>query len=420
MKGALFQAACVAIPKGLGGLLTILLNSLLLVQMTPTEFGMYAICVTLVTLADAVVGSAIDMSAVKLASAYRLHDMRHAVAIEQWAVAVKLGLTLTVLAVLLPLAPTVSEALFHRTDPSLLILVLVVSAGVLQMRSITTHLQLRGRFVQYAGLELLAQAMRVLGIGTVLIWFEPSAVTLNWAALIGTSLALLGGLKIAKLRWQPPDLKWVDGREFLYSLRWIFATFAFSSLVVRIDLLLLTNWSTMDQVGLFAAAQVFAMIPELLGMWLAVVFSPRVAPARENGTLRRMMNRVQLGLGGLAAVIAVSGWLALQWSSHWLPGGYADSAAILVPLVLGALAGMLALPVTMPFIMFTKPSFIFAYDLVTLPFLLLAYHWAIAHSGAMGAAWVSAASRVLKAGTLLTLSWWWTRPDHDLLPRATS
>jgi O-antigen/teichoic acid export membrane protein len=418
MKGTLFQAACVAIPKGLGGLLTIVLNGLLLVRMTPTEFGIYAICMTLVTLADAVVGSAIDMSAVKLASTYRLRDTRRAVAIEQWAVAMKLGLTILVLAVFLPLAPTVSDVLFHRPDPVLLILVLVIAAGVLQMRSITTHLQLRGRFVHYAGLELLAQALRVLGIGAVLIWFEPSAVTLNWAALMGTALALLGGLKIAGLRWQRPDLKWAQGKEFLHSLRWIFATFAFSSLLGRVDVLLLTQWSTMDQVGLFAAAQVFAMIPELLGMWLAVVFSPRVAPARENGSLRHMMKRVQLGLGALATVIALGGWLALQWGVHWLPKGYAGSADVLMPLVLGALAGMLALPITMPFIMFTKPSFIFVYDLVTLPFLLLAYHFAIANSGAVGAAWVSAGSRLLKAATLQTLAWWWSRPAV-FLPRTT-
>jgi O-antigen/teichoic acid export membrane protein len=412
MKSALFQAACVAIPKGLGGLLTILLNGLLLVRMTPSEFGIYAICVTLVTLADAVLGSAVDMSAVKLASAHRLNDVRRAIAIEQWAVAVKLGLTVLVLAVMLPMAPTVSEALFHRSDPSLLMLVLIVAAGVLQMRSISTHLQLRGRFGHYAGLELLAQTMRVVGIGAVLIWFEPSAMSLNWASLLGTAVALLGGIQIARLRWQPVKLQWAEGREFLHSLRWIFVTFAFSSLLGRIDLLLLTHWSTMDQVGLFAAAQVFAMIPELLGLWLAVVFSPRVAPALENGSLRRMMGRVQLGLAGLAVVIALAGWLVLQWGMAWVPAGYADSADILVPLVLGALAGMIALPVTMPFIMFTRPSFIFVYDLVTLPFLLLAYHWAIAHSGAMGAAWVGAISRVLKAGTLQTLAWLWARPGH--------
>ena len=412
MKGALFQAACVAIPKGLGGLLTILLNGVLLVRMTPIEFGVYSICLTLVTLADAVLGSAVDMSAVKLASSYRLNDVRRAVAIEQWAVSVKLGLTVLVMAIMLPMAPTISETLFHREDPALLTLVLVVAAGVLQMRSISTHLQLRGRFAHYAGLELLAQAMRVLGIGAVLMWFTPSAMSLSLAALAGTLLALVGGIQITRLRWQPLQLKWADGREFLHSLRWIFATFAFSSMLGRIDLLLLTHWSTMDQVGLFAAAQVFAMIPELLGLWLAVVFSPRVAPARENGTLRRMMIRVQLGLGALAALIALAGWLVLQWGVQWLPAGYASSADILVPLVLGALAGMMALPVTMPFIMFTKPRFIFIYDLVTLPFLLLAYHWAIAHSGAMGAAWVAAISRFLKSITLQVLAWRWSRPDH--------
>lgn len=415
MKGALYQAACVAIPKGLGGMLTILLNGLLLTRMTPVEFGVYAICVTLVTLADAVLGSAIDMSSVKLASAYRLTDQARAVAIEQWAVVVKIAFAGVALAMLLPVALPLSQALFHREDPELLTLVLAVAAGVLLMRSISVHLQLRGRFATYAGLELLAQAMRVLGICAVLIWFRPSAMTLTLAALAGTVLALAGGIRITRLRWQRLDLQWPVGREFLHALRWMFITFAFSALLARVDLLLLSRWATMDQVGIYAAAQVFAMIPEMLGLWLAVVFSPRVAPARLNGTLRRLMHRVQAGLGGIAALIALGAWVILEWGTRWLPPGYAGSAAVLMPLILGALAGMYALPITVPFIMFTRPGFIFAFDIITLPILLLAYYWAIAHHGAVGAAWVSAGSRLIKAATIQALAWVWSRPGSEPL-----
>lgn len=412
MRLALYQAACVAVPKGLGGVLAVVLNGLLLVRMTPVEFGVYMICVTLVTLGDAVLGSAIDMSSIKLASAYRLHDMRRAVAVEQWAAVLKIALTTAVLAAVLPLASTISPALFHRDDPALLTLVLAVAAGVLLMRSISAHLQLRQRFGAYAGLELLAQAMRAMGIGAVLLWFEPTAMTLTWAAAGGTVVALVAGVRIARLHWQPLDLRWAEGADFVRHLRWMLATFAFSSLLARMDLLLLTPWSTMEQVGIFAAAQVFASIPEMLGMWLAVVFSPRVAPARLNGTLRHLMNRVQLALAGIAALVILATWVVVQWGTQWLPPGYAGSTDVLMPLVLGALAGMLALPVTVPFLMFTKPGFILTYDLVTLPILLLAYYWAIGHSGAVGAAWVSGGSRIIKAAVLQGSAWMWMRPGN--------
>lgn len=409
MKGTLIQMACVTIPKGLGGVLTVVLNGVLLTRMTPAEFGVYAVCLTLVILAEAVLGNAIDMSAVKLASAYSLRDMPHAGAVERWAIVFKLGLSALTLSILLAFASPVSQALFHRHDPGLLVLTLSVAAGVLMMRSLSTHLQLQQRFSAYARIELLAQALRVCGIGVVLVSFAPSAEVLLWAALAGTILSLAGGLQITQFPWRHWHLEWSVGKEFLGTLRWMLATIVFSSLLARIDVLLLTRWSTIEQVGVFAAAQVFALIPEMLGLWLAVVFSRRVAPARADGTLLRMMTRVQLGLAAFALLVGFCAWLSLHSGAHWLPARYERSADVLMPLLIGALAGMLALPVTVPYILFTRPRFLLALDFLSLPLLVLAYHWAIGESGAIGAAWVSGGTRIMKSTLLLVLAWMWAR-----------
>lgn len=406
----LYQTLCVAMPKGLGGFVTIGLNGLLLTRLTPAEFGVYSICLLLVTLADGVLGAAIDMSAVKLASLHRLHDPRRAIAAEQWAALFKVGLSLLLIALLLPALPHLSQALFHRSDAALLLLAMTVAAGVLLMRSLFTHLQLGGRFAAYAGLELLAQSLRVAGIAAVLLWWQPSAWTLTLAALSGTGLAVLGGLRISNLRFTPWRLRWSDGFELLHTLRWMLLTFALSSLYARLDILLLTQWSTIDQVGLFAAAQVFAFVPELFGMWLAVVFSPRVAPAQADASLRGLMLRVQsvVGAAALAAGLLIGGLLSALPGS--LPGKYSGAAELLMPLLLGSLAGMVALPVSVPFVMFAKPRFIVTYDLLSAPLLLLAYHLAIQHGGAVGAAWVSGCARLLKAAVLLVSAWLWAQP----------
>lgn len=410
MKRSLYQAVCVSLPKGLGGLLTILLNGILLTRMTPAEFGVYAVCLLICTLADGVMGSAIDMSAVKLASSHRLQDGRRATAIEHWAVLVKLGFSAGVLLLLSPWLTPLSMALFHREDPVLLTLALVVAAGVLAMRSVALNLQLSQRFEAYAGLELLAQALRVIGITAVLLWWQPSALTLTLASLGGTVLAVLGGLRIAGLNWPTAPLRWADGRELMVSLRWMLATFALSAIYVRADMLALTQWSSIEQVGLFAAAQVFAFVPELFGMWVAVVFSPRVLPSHADGSLRPLMRRVQGSIGSLAVVAALLAWLVLQWLPSWVPRDFARSTDILWPLLLGALAGMVAMPVTIPFVMFSRPGFILAYDLLSLPLLLLAYYWAIRHFGAVGAAWISAGSRIIKSTALQVCAWTWAQP----------
>ena len=408
--GTLYQTLCVAVPKGMGGFVAIGLNGLLLTHMAPTEFGVYSICLLLVTLADGVLGAAIDMAAVKLASQYRAHDQRRADAAEQWGALFKIGLSLALIGLMLPALTPLSQALFHREDSSLLLLAMAVALGVLVMRSVFTHLQLGGRFAAYAVLELLAQSLRVAGIGAVVLWWQPSAWTLTMAAVIGTGLAVLGGLHIAKIGKVPWRLRWSDGRELLQTLRWMLLTFALSSLYARLDVLLLTQWSTIEQVGLFAAAQVFAFVPELFGMWLAVVFSPRVASAQADATLRRLMLRVQSAVGFCALVCGLLIWLLLCWLPEYLPHRYAGVADILIPLLLGAFGGMLVIPVTVPFVMFARPRFIVAYDVLSAPLLLLAYHVAINHAGAVGAAWVSGCARLTKAAILLAGAWIWADP----------
>ncbi len=418
MKKSLQQTAYVALPKGLGGVLTVVLNSILLTHMSPADFGAYAICLTLVALADGVLGSAIDMSVIKLASVHRLHDIARAAAVERWGVTFKLAASLALVSLALATAGPLSSALFKRPEPQLLVLAVAVAGGVLLLRSVFLNLQLQQRFGAYAGLELLAQALRVAGIAAVLLWFQPSAQALMAVAALCTLTALLGAAWL--VRPQLPSrgmLPRRESRELAHVLHWMFITFAFSALLSRADLLLLTQYSTLKQVGLFAAAQVFAQIPELLGTYLAVVVSPKVAPASHSGTLLKLMARVQGGLLALALLLVLSGLGLLQFGAGWLPKSYAGSAEVLEFLLAGSLAAMCAFPVAIPYLMFVKPDFIFKLDLYTLPLLLAAYYFAIPAAGAVGAAWVSGGARLIKLGLMQVCAWNWARQG---LPAGTA
>lgn len=409
VKAALFQAACVAVPKGLGGVLTVALNGVLLTRMTPAEFGVYAICLTLVLLADGILGAAVDMSAIKLASARRLHDTSRAVAIEQWAVLTKLLAFVLLGLCVMVVAEPVTQLLFHRTDGLLLAVVTATGLGVLMQRSLFLNLQLRQRFAAYAGLELFAQGLRVAGVVLVIVLVPVNAMALMLAALAGTVLTGLAGLRIARIPTAWPRWQRHDGVEFGQTLRWMLITFASSAVLARIDVLLLTRGSTIEQVGLFAAAAVFAQIPELLGMYLGIVFSPRIATASATGDLRRMMAQVHTGLLLFAMLVFGGALLALHLAGDLLPVDYARSVDVFIPLLLASVVGMIALPVAVPFIMFVRPSLILKYDLLTLPMLLIAYHFAIESQGALGAAWVSGSARILKSGVLQVCAWMWAR-----------
>ena len=407
MKAALFQAACVAIPKGLGGVLTVALNGVLITRMSPAEFGVYAICLTLVLMLDGVLGAAVDMSAIKLASARRLHDPSGAVAIEQWAVLAKVVAFAVLAFCAMVVAEPIANMLFHRSDTLLLAVVAAVGMGVLLQRSLFLNLQLRQRFEAYAGLELFAQSLRVAGVVLVIVLVPVNALTLMAAALAGTALTGIVGARIARVPASWPNWRRHDGREFGRTLRWMLITFAFSAVLARIDVLLLTRGSTIEQVGIFAAAMVFAQIPELLGMYLGVVFSPQVAPASAAGRLRRMMAQVATVLLLLAMLVFGVALLGLHLAADWLPVAYARSVDVFIPLLLASVIGMIAMPVAVPFIMFVRPARILQYDLLTLPVLLVAYHFAIESHGALGAAWVSGSARTLKSVVLQAAAWMW-------------
>ena len=54
--------------------------------------------------------------------------------------------------------------------------------------------------------------------------------------------------------------------------------------------------------------------------------------------------------------------------------------------------------------------------LASLPLLLLAYHIGIGAAGAVGAAWVSAGARIIKAVVLQALAWHWARQQTCMNP----
>src|SRR5450755_3090916 len=82
----------VAFPKILGGLLTFALNLVLLRHFGPSEFGIYALCVALILLADAIVGSSMDMSVLRLAPLYRDTNYKLSLSIQRTGLWIKLGL----------------------------------------------------------------------------------------------------------------------------------------------------------------------------------------------------------------------------------------------------------------------------------------------------------------------------------------
>lgn len=441
MKKTLTQLALVAVPKVLGGAFSVAVSGVLLHYLGPAEFGVYAIALTIVALTEGALGASIDMGVVKRASLAGGVSATDARRFEQSGVFFKLALGAMVLGLLALAGEPLAQHLFGHTPetvpafaaggpasvlpPSLaaatlplLLLTGGVATGVLLLRSLLLHLQLAQRFGAYCVLESWVQLLRVAAAVIAITVLTPSAFTLLGMMLFGTLAALALGAVLARPLWTALRPSRVAARELMGTIRWFLVTFAFSASLSRIDVLLLGKFGSLEQVGIYAAGQIFAQIPELVGTYLAVVFSAKVAPAAAAGQFPALLRKVQTACWTAAVLLGAAALVLVPMGTPWIPAVYADAAAILLILLPGTLAAMCAFPVAIPYVMFMRPRFIFLLDLVTLPIVLLAYYLAIREAGAVGAAWVTGLTRLIKLSVIQYVAWRWARCGMQASPAA--
>ena len=417
MKKTLTHFALVAVPKVLGGAFSVAISGVLLHYLGPAEFGVYAIALTIVALTEGVLGASIDMGVLKRASMAGGVSVADARRFEQSGIFFKLALGAIVLSFLAVAGEPLAQHLFGHTPETvpafaaipLLLLIGGVAAGMLLLRSLLLHLQLAQRFGAYCVLESWTQLLRVAGAVIAITVLTPSASTLLGMMLLGTLAALALGIGLARPLWTAPRPSMAASRELMRTIRWFLATFAFSASLSRIDVLLLGKFGSLEHVGIYAAGQVFAQIPELLGTYLAVVFSAKIAPACASGQFPALLRKVQTACWSAAVLLWGGAFALVQIGTPWVPAAYADSTTIMLVLLPGTLAAMCAFPVAIPYVMFVRPRFIFLLDLVTLPIVLLAYYLAIREAGAVGAAWVTGLTRFIKLSAIQYVAWRWAR-----------
>jgi O-antigen/teichoic acid export membrane protein len=309
---------------------------------------------------------------------------------------------------LLAFARPVSRFLFHQDGLSyLLFLSAFATIGLLSIRSTQTYLQVQRRFAVYGGLDWLQNSLRFGGIAAIL-WLKratiPNVLFLYglgpWFAF-GLGMVFFGKGVLGKTKQL-----WSAVQEMVRHVGWYATTFAVTASVGRLDVFLLTSWTSLSEVGIFAGAQVFALIPELMGGYLAVVLGPRVVPYCKEGKFAPFFRRFQflMVIGCVLLYIAAVAGLKIV-APILLPTAFKRSGTVLLILLAGALASMAAFPLTYTFLLFARPRFLFKMDLFALPLLLVLYYYVIPAYGAVGAAWVTSSSRLIKAGIAQGVAW---------------
>lgn len=398
----------VVAPKLANGVFLVATNILLIRFLEPATYGVYSLCVVGILVSEAVFGSAIDMGVLRHAPLYRADDPARSYAIEAAALWLKVGFALIAGAALFATAPTLAGLLFDdRTMTDIVALTYLAIVAMLMLRSCLVHLQVDKRFVEYGMVEWLHAVLKYGGAALLFFVVDRSVEAVLVAFAAGPALACVIGMSL--FAW---DRGWIlrpklaQLRELAGYLKWILPMAVAGSVRDKMDVYFLAAWSSVTQVGVFSAARAVAIVPELAGMYLGILFGPRIMLLHQRKKLYDMFKTVQIVLAVIAVCVIGLALLAIEFiDESWIPIGYAESVPIFLVLLIGAMTGFVSNPLVGPFLMFVRPKFMLYLELMIIPLMAIGYAYAIDLEGALGAAWVSTVARLLLTSIANAAAW---------------
>ncbi|MBN2242427.1 MAG: oligosaccharide flippase family protein [Acidobacteria bacterium] len=400
-------------PKVLGGAGTFLLNIVLLRFFSPEQYGAYSLCIAGIMLADGILGASVDLGVLRLAPLWLKENPLRSKAVQQIALYFKVTL-IGILFLILALfsAPILHRLFLDEAEASWLFWTAAAILGILTLRSVQTHFQVEGRFRSYGKLELLHILIKFAGVFAALVTDNGSPeLILAFFAVAPLAIVLFyfffsrdkffAGRKLLSVRLAV---------EFSRYVKWFFITTGVSGLIAYMPRFLLTLWTDMNEVGIYSAGQTLSMVFPMVGGYLAILFSPKIMTAGQEGKLYPLFITSQKLLILGSVLIFLVFYFNIDWIARVLfPSGYAESKLIFMILLPSALAWLTARPMNITFVLFVRPQFIFIMELASFPFLLVLYYWGIHAHGAAGAAWVTTVTGLMRAGIVQAAAWRWSR-----------
>lgn len=402
---SLTQVVCA---KLVAGGSAVLINVALFRYLDTASFGLIGVCLAFVLLVDGVLGSALDMSVLKLAPS---REGPSALAIHSCAILTKLAVGALFGVIAFIFRSSLSNSIFHSSDHGALIVWTIGAiTAMLLLRSAQVYVQTSGEFGRYGRIDVAHGTLRIAGIAFLILCNTVTPLTV----LAVFTIAPLIPFASWAARHADVIAAWRPGLhvfpEIWRAIRWILLTFTLASMISRLDVVLVSKWGSLKDAGLYSAALVFAMVVQIAGSYVAVLLTPKVAPALADGTFGTLFRDVQLALYAAGAIGFLLFLVAWRMFGHIvLPPAYTQAGDITQILMIGAIAGFMTFPLTLTFVMFVRPRFLFLMDCATVPLFIAANYYAIPRFGAVGAAVITAVANAGRALIVQVLAWRWSR-----------
>lgn len=197
-------------------------------------------------------------------------------------------------------------AFYGQPELRLLLIVAAFSALIAGFQS--TAIMLANRAMRFGRITLIEIASQAIGAAVMIVWalFSPSVWALVTGGIAGAltrtilSHTVLSGVP-ARFRWDPDCL-----RELITFGRWIFASTALTFLVSQGDRLFFGKVLTMETLGVYSIAIMFALLPQkvLIRISSGIMMPVYSRLHREGQDMRAVYDRVRRPLVLVAAVMS--------------------------------------------------------------------------------------------------------------------
>jgi len=367
------------------------------------EYGIFSVAMSTILLCDGMIGSPLDMAAVRFSSMHpgELDRTKHFEAMAMHLKLIIAGVLFTIGCILLLVSGQWEKQVTSAAFP---IFGCVFATGSLLLaRSVGTGLQIRHKFRIYSLIDLGQGCVRLAAFVTLgVAHYAKAGIYIMAYGLAGFCTALCGigmlGQKYLLGSWPGK----FDRERMLRYCGFSSGIVALGTVTGRGDLLMLAFFKGSNNVAAYGAASLVAMLVAQFALYTSVLTQPRVLKLAREGELRRFFagNAVVVFFVAIIAAVVMSPAVLKSGVGMLFGHGFEQTIPILQVLLFGAVVDLLIVPVLMVFCIQACPRQVFAGEAVICALFLTAA--AAAATGHLGnnieesMAWVAAFARIAK------------------------
>ncbi len=369
----------------INGALGLFFYILLARNLGPANFGIFTVAVTtLILLAD--IGSfGVDTSVIRFLGKYGAEEKSRSFI--KLALKIKFLVWLVILGVGWILAPTIAQTFFQKSDLVFPLRLAFLGVGGAMLFSLTSSaLQGYQRYQNWAQLNISINLLRLI---LLIIGISLAILTVNNALYIFIATPFLGflvGLTLLPNFIFAPLNKAIFSEFFTFN-KWMAILTIMAAISARLDVYLLTRFSSIKEVGYYGVAtQLASVLPQLI-FALATVVAPKLASfdTREKAAVylkKLSLLTVGLSIVGLILLPVINFVIPLIFGSN-----YYNSIAPFSILFLAQLFFLISLPAHQAiFYFFAQPKIFIGITLINILTMIFVGLWLVPIYGPIGAA----------------------------------